>query len=56
MPVSLVGLPDASANFAASASDAAYPSMPDRSQGRKLAAAGAMQFAAGRIERLHDKG
>jgi hypothetical protein len=49
MPVSLVGLPGASANFAASASDATYPSKPDRSQGRRLAAFGVMRSAAGQI-------
>ena len=56
MPASQVGPPGASADLAASASDAAYPSRPDRCQGRTLAAVGAMRSAAGRIESLHDKG
>ena len=57
MPVSQVGLPGASADFASSASDAAYPSKPDRSQGRRLAAVGAMRTAAGgRIESLLENG
>ena len=57
MPASQVGQPGGLANFAAAASDAAYPSRPDRSQGRRLAAVGAMlTAAAGRIESLHEKG